>query len=173
VPSITLEDALAGLSKSASQRGNFQVVSQASPPLTSPSNAELSVLQSESAQSAQSDPGDYEFDESHELGELIDGMGFLTAESCRSGYTGPTSGIAALRLLRSLPSENDADTGLIAGNISQIPATHSLTDVSIDVDDLINDYFMLYHPAYPLLHEGLFRARVLGMFALLVVLSRN
>lgn len=174
MPNITLEDAIARLGDSHSQRGESQGVSRPSPSLTSVSNAnaEPSVLQSESAQSAQSDPGDYEFDESHEFDELIDGMGFLTAESRRSGYTGPTSGIAALRLLRSLPSENDAETGLIAGTLSQIPPFHSPADESIDVDDLINDYFMLYHPAYPLLHEGLFRARVLGMFASLDILSR-
>ena len=92
-------------------------------------------------------------------------MGFLTAETCRSGYTGPTSGIAALKFLRSLPSESrfeGAGDGLLANYLGQSPSSHASTEEYVDVDAIINDYFSLYHPAYPLLHEGLFRARVLG-----------
>ncbi|THV73907.1 hypothetical protein D6C76_02364, partial [Aureobasidium pullulans] len=162
VPNLTLEAALAGLNDQSARQADVQVPSRPPPSLVSPSSVEPLGLRSGSVHSAQSDPGDYEFDESHGFDELIDGMGFLTAKSCRSGYTGPTSGIAALRFLRSLPSEYHADTGLITNNIGQTPLSQALTDEFVDVDDMINDYFLLYHPAYPLLHEGLFRARVLG-----------
>lgn len=160
---MTLEDALATLDNQHPERNNSQPVSQQSSSINAILSTDIPGGQSVSCpDSAQSDPGDYEFDESHDFDELIDGMGFLTAEPCRSGYTGPTSGIAALRLLRSLPSENHAAEELVKGHVGQSPSTDASMAEFVDVDALINDYFLLYHPAYPLLHEGLFRARVLG-----------
>ncbi|KAF2717663.1 hypothetical protein K431DRAFT_323003 [Polychaeton citri CBS 116435] len=116
----------------------------------------------------QSNAEDYEFDESQDYGSSIDGMGLLTSDAGKAGYTGPQSGIAALKILRSLPFgqqiEVDADAPLrpaIAGD-----AATSLTVYGEkDIESLINDYFIYYHPAYPLLHEGLFRARLSGAVA--------
>lgn len=164
VPDVTLEDALATLDTQRPERTDSQSVPQLSSSVNTVLHTDISEGQSVSCpDSAQSDPGDYEFDESHDFDELIDGMGFLTAEPCRSGYTGPTSGVAALRLLRSLPSENYAAEEPVSGHIGQSPSIDASMIDFVDVDALINDYFLLYHPAYPLLHEGLFRARVLGM----------
>lgn len=111
---------------------------------------------------------DYEFDESQDFGNFTDGMGFLTVDPRKAGYTGPQSGIAALKFLQSLP--------LYIPLSSFIP-TSSLDD---DVSDTtsptlgkqagvlthyLDDYFAFYHPAYPILHEGTFRARVSGALA--------
>jgi hypothetical protein len=161
---VTLEDALAALDDEQSERNNSQSVSHLPSSVNVALHTEITDGQSASCpDSAQSDPGDYEFDESHDFDELIDGMGFLTAEPCRSGYTGPTSGVAALRLLRSLPSETYAAEEPVPGHLGQSPSIDASMAEFVDVDALINDYFLFYHPAYPLLHEGLFRARLLGM----------
>lgn len=163
VPNVTLEDALAALDDRQPERTTTQSIPQFSSSVNTVLHSEVIDAQSVSCPgSAQSDPGDYEFDESHDFDELIDGMGFLTAEPCRSGYTGPTSGVAALRLLRSLPTENHAADETVSGHLGQSPLIDVSMSEFVDVDALINDYFLLYHPAYPLLHEGLFRARVLG-----------
>ncbi|KAH0045222.1 NAD(P)-binding protein, partial [Aureobasidium melanogenum] len=163
VPNVTLEDALAALDYQRPERTNSQSVSHLSSLVKAALHTEMPDDQSASCpDSAQSDPGDYEFDGSHDFDELIDGMGFLTAEPCRSGYTGPTSGVAALRLLRSPPTETYAAEEPDSGQLGQSPSIDASMAEFVDVDALINDYFLLYHPAYPLLHEGLFRARVLG-----------
>ena len=105
-------------------------------------------------------PEDFEFDESAEYGDAIDGMGFLTVDSSKSGYTGPQSGIAALNVLRSLPSAYALDSNSAA----TLESTHSggLLRDHASADILIHDYFQIFHPAYPLLHEGTFRARASG-----------
>lgn len=41
--------------------------------------------------------------ESQDFGNFTDGMGFLTVDPRRAGYTGPQSGIAALKFLQYLP----------------------------------------------------------------------
>ncbi|KAH8434471.1 uncharacterized protein LDX57_012116 [Aspergillus melleus] len=105
---------------------------------------------------------DYEFDESQDFDNSIDGMGFLTVDPHKAGYTGPQSGIAALKFLQSLPL--------------YLPLNSINTPSSLDEDGLptasqpievlnryIDEYFSLFHPAYPILHEGTFRARVSGM----------
>ncbi|KAL4888341.1 fungal-specific transcription factor domain-containing protein [Aspergillus ambiguus] len=107
---------------------------------------------------------DYEFDESQDFDNSIDGMGFLTVDPHKAGYTGPQSGIAALKFLQSLPL--------------YLPLNNVNTPSSLDDDDLpgvnphggtirryIDDYFAFYHPAYPILHEGTFRARISGALA--------
>ncbi|KAI1250118.1 hypothetical protein MGN70_008569 [Eutypa lata] len=105
---------------------------------------------------------DYEFDESLDLEGSIDGMASLTADPHKAGYTGPPSGIAALKFLQSLPPylpvtyasplTGPDDTGVPEAS-SQAPAT---------ITRYIDEYFLLYHPGYPILHEGTFRARVFG-----------
>ncbi|KAK4615585.1 Regulatory protein GAL4 [Fulvia fulva] len=92
-------------------------------------------------------------------------MGFLTTEASKSGYTGPQSGIAALKLLRSLPSgQHHGHTRLTAvGTTSNTSKISNRQRASID--QYISDYFTYFHPAYSLLHEGLFRARLFGAVA--------
>ncbi|KAL3480037.1 fungal-specific transcription factor domain-containing protein [Aspergillus californicus] len=109
---------------------------------------------------------DYEFDESQDFDNSTDGMGFMTIDPHKAGYTGPQSGVAALKFLESLP--------LYIPLSSFIPAS-SLDDDDIsdatpprkqsEVARYLDDYFTFYHPAYPILHEGTFRARVSGALA--------
>ncbi|KAL2816126.1 fungal-specific transcription factor domain-containing protein [Aspergillus granulosus] len=109
---------------------------------------------------------DYEFDESQDFDNSTDGMGFLTIDPHKAGYTGPQSGVAALKFLQTLPL--------------YIPLSSFIPSSSLDDDDIsdsapprkqaevaryLDDYFSLYHPAYPILHEGTFRARVSGALA--------
>ncbi|KAL2833268.1 fungal-specific transcription factor domain-containing protein [Aspergillus cavernicola] len=109
---------------------------------------------------------DYEFDESQDFDNSTDGMGFLTIDPHKAGYTGPQSGVAALKFLQSLPL--------------YIPLSSFIPTSSLDDDDIsdsgpprkqaevaryLDDYFAFYHPAYPILHEGTFRARVSGALA--------
>lgn len=108
---------------------------------------------------------EYEFDESQDIDRSIDGMGFLTSESRKSGYTGPQSGISALRFLRSLPLDSRLEVANGEDGSDEIKQQmQSRRHSVIDVNNLIDDYFTLYHPLYPLLHEGLFRARLSGKF---------
>ena len=115
-----------------------------------------------------SNPDDFEFDESQETGASIDGMGFLTLEPSKAGYTGPQSGIAALNMLRSLPAAHPveiADEGTSLLDIGTLVPDLSKPCQSADQATLVDHYFRFYHPAYPLLHEGSFRARASGAIA--------
>lgn len=108
---------------------------------------------------------DYEFDESQDVGNSTDGMGLLTVEPHKAGYMSPQSGTAALKFLHSLPlylpltsfsptsSLDDDDQDAPSGAMQQRRA---------EVLRYLDDYFASYHPAYPILHEGTFRARVSG-----------
>lgn len=108
-------------------------------------------------------PEDFEFDESQDTSGTLDGMGFLTLNPLKIGYTGPQSGIAAMRLLRSLPSaypieETHEHPHSSLSALQQFEHARSTAS-------LVDDYFQLFHPAYPMLHEGTFRARVSGALA--------
>lgn len=109
----------------------------------------------------QSNAEDYEFDESQDIGNAIDGMGFLTPETSKAGYTAPQAGIAALKFLRSLPSGYQDD-----GGDKTLPIPPNVpsdgTRQAFSLDSFISDCFTYYYPAFPLLHEGLFRARLSG-----------
>ena len=105
---------------------------------------------------------DYEFDESMSTGRSIDGMASLTEDPHKAGYTGPQSGIAALKFLQSLPPYLPIaySSPLTDPEDKDIPPASSLS--SAVISRYIDEYFALYHPAYPILHEGTFRARVSG-----------
>lgn len=107
-------------------------------------------------------PEDFEFDESQDFDNGLDGMGCLQAEPQKSGYMGPHSGISTLRLLRTLqrrqPVGLDASPDAL-GEPDLAPPTSS------DLIRYMDDYFTMYHTTYPILHEGTFRARVAGALA--------
>lgn len=166
VPNISLEQALSDLEKqdqhAPPQTANSSVASETNwdlhndPGVTSDpdvGNAEYSNAE------------DYEFDESDDFNETIDGMGFLTVGPRKSGYTGPQSGIAAIRFLRSLPTEGHLEHEEPAVGVSPSDSVNSHEPAlnAVNIDEMVNDFFTLFHPAYPLLHEGLFRARMAGM----------
>lgn len=104
---------------------------------------------------------DYEFDESQDFDNSTDGMGSLIMEPGKVGYTGPQSGVAALKFLQTLHLYIPADCGRPL--LLDEPDTRTTTEASsADISRYITDYFTIYHTAYPVLHEGTFRARVSG-----------
>jgi hypothetical protein len=116
----------------------------------------------------QSNAEDYEFDESQDFDCSTSGSGLLTMTTRKAGYTGPQSGIAALKLLSPLRQ----DTGTIPekSSLSRVHNALYLEAAQAPSDIYVTQYFTYYHPYYPLLHEGLFRARVSGMSSSLGVL---
>lgn len=112
---------------------------------------------------------DYEFDESHNFDSSTDGMGFLTIDPHKSGYTGPQSGVAALKFLQSLPLYIPLSSFIPASSLDDDDISeYILPKKQSEVARYLDDYFAFYHPAYPILHEGTFRARVSGKSAFLI-----
>lgn len=104
---------------------------------------------------------DYEFDESQDFDNSTDGMGSLIMEPGKVGYTGPQSGVAALKFLQTLHLYIPADSGRTLP--LDEPDTRDISEASsADIARYISDYFTNYHTAYPILHEGTFRARISG-----------
>ncbi|KAJ4355486.1 uncharacterized protein N0V89_003502 [Didymosphaeria variabile] len=107
---------------------------------------------------------DYEFDESQDFDNTTDGMGFLVAKPGKAGYMGPQSGVAAVKFLQSLhlygPFPDAGMTSLDSADMESLPVASTA-----DATQYMNDYFSIYHTAYPILHEGTFRARVSGALA--------
>ncbi|KAL4870662.1 hypothetical protein BDV12DRAFT_184287 [Aspergillus spectabilis] len=102
---------------------------------------------------------DYEFDESQDFDNSTDGMGFLTIDPHKAGYTGPQSGVAALKFLQSLPLYIPLSSFIPASSLDDDDISDSgLPRKQSEVARYLNDYFTFYHPAYPILHEGTFRA---------------
>ncbi|KAG5747111.1 hypothetical protein H9Q70_010193 [Fusarium xylarioides] len=107
---------------------------------------------------------DYEFDESQDFDNTTDGMGSLVTEPGKVGYTGPQSGVAALKFLQTLhlyipanqPTPFPLDGADRRNSSEASPAS---------ISEYINSYFRIYHSSYPILHEGTFRARLSGALA--------
>lgn len=129
-------------------------------PLAHASTLTQAPQPSEASPAEASNAEDYEFDESQDFDNTTDGMGFLVAEPGKAGYMGPQSGVAAVKFLQSLrlysPLSNPSKTSLDEPDTSLPVASSS------DIAKYMNDYFAIYHTAYPILHEGTFRARVSG-----------
>ncbi|KAI7204130.1 hypothetical protein KC316_g847 [Hortaea werneckii] len=165
VPGISLEQAVSGIDDPTPTIGARTEDTAIPQGVRSIIHEEPSLATPDSTTSPaeQRNAEDYEFDESEDFNEAIDGMGFLTLESQKSGYTGPQSGIAAMCFLRSLPNDLELvqDVEPSAYPADSIPS-HKSSPTAVNIDETINDYFALFHPAYPLLHEGLFRAQMAG-----------
>ncbi|KAL5592663.1 hypothetical protein FOBRF1_013689 [Fusarium oxysporum] len=121
-------------------------------PLNDPSPAEWSNAE------------DYEFDESQDFDNTTDGMGSLITEPGKVGYTGPQSGVAALKFLQTLHLYIPADQPTLFP--LDDPDSRSTSEASpVSISQYINNYFRIYHSSYPILHEGTFRARLSGALA--------
>lgn len=105
------------------------------------------------------------WDETEELAEAADGIGSLSVSSKGIGYMGPQSGNALLQNLQSASmlyfSPYD-DLTPDHDHIAELPE-HILGSASF-ASQCIDWYFRYYHTAYPLLHEGCFRAQRMGEF---------
>ncbi|OAL39245.1 hypothetical protein AYO20_01563 [Fonsecaea nubica] len=108
-----------------------------------------------------------------EIPKITDGMATLTADDSNAGFLGSVSGSALLRLIwRGTGTGNKADTKserresleqLFSHRSNEYPATTTpwlraqpLFTRAV-VDTLIDAYFALYHPTFPILHEATFR----------------
>ncbi|KAF5488400.1 Dehydrogenase OXI1 [Colletotrichum fructicola] len=108
-----------------------------------------------------------EWDETIEQNILTDGIGSLSLQTKASGYMGPQSGNALLRHLHSVVhflSEGEADLDFSSFPVD--PETSQETQALIHSNGFRNEcldwYFQHFHKAYPLLHEGFFRAQFMG-----------
>ncbi|EXJ69541.1 uncharacterized protein A1O5_07577 [Cladophialophora psammophila CBS 110553] len=108
-----------------------------------------------------------------EIPKITDGMATLTADDSNAGFLGSVSGSALLRLIwMSTGAEDKADgkserreslEQLFSHRSNDYPATTTpwlraqplLTRAVVDT--LIDAYFALYHPTFPILHEVSFR----------------
>lgn len=109
--------------------------------------------------------------------KVMDGMAALTVDDSHSGYVGITSGAALLRLIcmgTDEGTESNVDvrnerrkyleqlfTHRPAESLAPPPWLHTQPSLTrAVVDTLVDAYFKLYHPTFPILHEATFRAQL-------------
>lgn len=109
-----------------------------------------------------------------DIPKITDGMATLTADESNSGYLGTVSGAALLRLIWMSPSDEVGSKSNARNerrkSLEQFFSRRSADDPSSSqwlrtqplltravVDTLIDAYFGLYHPTFPILHEPTFR----------------
>lgn len=110
---------------------------------------------------------------------IMDGMASLSV-GARRGYLGAVSGAALLRQILSARKDGDSPADPSSNGISTAPAEQfeslfqqepdqqshwyraqsMLTRVA--VENLIDAFFTLYHPTFPIVHEPTFRAQYAG-----------
>src|SRR2546421_3567963 len=109
--------------------------------------------------------------------KIMDGMAALTVDDSHSGYVGITSGAALLRLI-CMGTDERPESNVDVRNerrkyLEQLfnrrpaeslaPSPWLRTQPSLTwtvVDTLVNAYFKLYHPTFPILHEVTFREQL-------------
>lgn len=160
LPNLSLKDALQqlGLKEEAQ---SVHLLDTPSSPAEASRHEALTRQTSKPSPADLSNVEDFEFDESQEFDNTTDGMGFLVVEPGKAGYMGPQSGVAALKFLQSLhlsmPVNSTSPLSLDEPDAPGIPQASSS-----DIRRYLDDYFSIYHTAYPILHEATFRARVFG-----------
>jgi hypothetical protein len=160
---VDLNEAVRALTLDGSpEESELRILSPLERPHDSPQRSE--VLEEEPPETSPaelSNAEQFEFDESKDFDDNTDGMGSLVVEPSKAGYTGPQSGIAALKFLQTLPlciPADEANPLSVEASNGDITPPGSTAHINL----YINQYFETYQPAYPLLHEGSFRARVAG-----------
>ncbi|KAF4468789.1 short chain oxidoreductase [Fusarium albosuccineum] len=111
-----------------------------------------------------------EWDETLELGTLADGIGSLSFQARPSGYMGPQSGNALLKYLQSVGNFlSDTEPEVLNGSPSFLHSgpgdLQSRVTSSAFQRSCVDWYFDHFHKAYPLLHEGFFRAQQMSAIA--------
>jgi hypothetical protein len=165
LPNVNLEDALQNLDNDSTTALATSGVGLNEPdiqPLAHASTMTPAQQPSEASPVEASNVEDYEFDESQDFDNTTDGMGFLIAEPGKAGYMGPQSGVAAVKFLQSLRLYSPISS--TSTTLLDEPDTNLPVASSADIAKYMNDYFAIYHTAYPILHEGTFRARVSGVY---------
>jgi transcriptional regulatory protein GAL4 len=161
LPTLSLTDTIKRLEAGHTSPARGQAPVKASAAMESVLRVESSEQPPETSPAECSNAEDYEFDESQDFDNSTDGMGVLVVEPGKSGYMGPQSGVAALKFLQSLHLSVPLDS--TSPFLMDEPDTLDMPAMSSPhISRYIDDYFLLYHTAYPILHEGTFRARVSG-----------
>jgi transcriptional regulatory protein GAL4 len=109
----------------------------------------------------------FEWDESTEFDSITDGIGSLSIDPKGTGYMGPQSGSVLLRYLASLAAffsvpEDDRGSQVESVKSAESVASRDLAASSRFKQCCIDWYFQYFHFAYPILHEGFFRAQYAG-----------
>ncbi|KAF4968338.1 hypothetical protein FSARC_4284 [Fusarium sarcochroum] len=106
---------------------------------------------------------------------IMDGMASLSIGDQKKGYFGAASGAALLRqILSARPDGEEVDAEVALHQIESLFQQHSdhsqwfrsqamLTRVA--VENLIDAFFVFYHPTFPIVHEPTFRAQYAGTLA--------
>lgn len=104
-----------------------------------------------------------DWDESVDVAGAADGIGSLSMDWKGIGYMGPQTGNTLLKKLQSISlmyfPVND-DLSLQQSPLPEMP-NHVLGSPHFTTQ-CIDWYFRYYHCAYPILHEGYFRAQLMG-----------
>ena len=104
-----------------------------------------------------------EWDESADLLALADGIGSLSVQTAGIGYMGPQSGNTLLRKLQSMSGwALLSEAELTPDHNNEIQVPEQILESSAFFNKCVDAYFRCYHTAYPILHEGYFRAQVMG-----------
>lgn len=143
--------------------------------ISDPVSEALSIPRPESALSDKSDSisGEYEhqradsfeWDESADMVALGDGIGSLSVQTAGIGYMGPQSGNTILRKLQTISgwSIMTDDEPLAYHNPTPQLSEDVMNSFSF-CSQCLDAYFRYYHSAYPILHDGQFRAQFMGMW---------
>lgn len=109
------------------------------------------------------DANSLDWDESVDVAAAADGIGSLSMNPKGIGYMGPQSGNALLRKLQSISVLYFTPCDELTLQQSPQPGVpeHILRSPQF-VNQCIDWYFQYYHCAYPILHEGHFRAQLMG-----------
>lgn len=104
-----------------------------------------------------------DWDESSDVAAAADGIGSLSVSSKGIGYMGPQSGNALLRKLQSISILYFTPYDDLTPQQSPQPSIpdHVLKSKQF-TNQCVEWYFQHYHRAYPILHEGHFRAQLMG-----------
>ena len=103
----------------------------------------------------------FEWDESADTPSATDGFGSLSLRSAGTGYMGPQSGNAILRKLQSIRGSPIVEDAVVADDNHHVGVAATTLTATWFMNDCVDNYFKYYHPAYPLLHEGVFRGQIL------------
>ncbi|PSK53756.1 Cutinase transcription factor 1 alpha [Elsinoe australis] len=104
----------------------------------------------------------FEWDESADVPARADGIGSLSLQSAGAGYMGPQSGNAILRKLQHIRGSPLPEEYVPIEASAQVAVPEETLKSTWFMNDCVDNYFKYYHPAYPILHEGTFRAQYFG-----------
>lgn len=148
--------------------GQCTTILPGSGPLPQFGETEESLTPAEGHNPPESEEADnLDWDESANSASVSDGIGSLSDTQRGIGYMGPQSGNALLKNLQSVHMHlfplQEAE---MVPCLTESTLAENVLQSSSYSESCISWYFGLYNCAYPILHEGYFRAQCIGMLAL-------